>query len=545
MAHIEREIEPKPSPEIGVVALKPSNDDLERASATKPSPDDPEQDAVTQTWWQRSQFEIKLIMALALPVFVETLDYTVVASAQGQIASAFGRLDLETWVGTSYVLTSTAFLPLCSNIADILGRHATLQFGFVMFFLGSVISTAAQNMATVLAGRGIAGIGAAFLLALVRVIMTDNRSLITNMLRVAVLSLLFTIGYSTGPIIGGALSSVNFRWIFAINLPIALLGSILAFVTVRNDLVGPIPDPRDNLPGWPTHTPTSRLSALAFQLSRIDWVGAILFTSGAIIFLIGLSWGSTESWDEAKVIACMTIGGVLVVACIVWQFYLGQYDVRFGPDGKTPVLQTRADGTTEELKIPPRAIAHTSRMIPLWIFKNYQIPVVFFGAFTSGMVMFSGLYFLAVYWSIVAGFKNTKTGTQLVYLTPGIGGGVWVAAAMITWWRQPRFPVMIGQVVQAVGVGLLAKAISENSHGKVNGFLAMCGAGVGFSMGTLEVQSRFLLPKEQNSLLTTMHLFFRTAGGTIGLAQLSAVLQSKLRSYIQGLVKSGSLSVQD
>ncbi|KAF8300489.1 hypothetical protein DL93DRAFT_548023 [Clavulina sp. PMI_390] len=66
---------------------------------------------------------------------------------------------------------------------------------------------------------------------------------------------------------------------------------------------------------------------------------------------------------------------------------------------------------------------------------------------------------------------------------------------------------MLGQVVQAVGVGLLAKAISENSHGQINGFLAMCGAGIGFSMGTLEVQSRFLLPKEQNSLLTTMHLF--------------------------------------
>ncbi|KAF8298347.1 MFS general substrate transporter, partial [Clavulina sp. PMI_390] len=352
-----------------------------------------------------------------------------------------------------------------------------------------------------------------------------NRSLTTNMLRVAVLSLLFTIGYSTGPIIGGALSSVNFRWIFAINLPIALLGSILAFVTVRNDLLGPIPDARDNLPGWPTHTPTSRLSALAFQLSRIDWVGAFLFTSGAIVFLIGLSWGSTESWDEAKVIACLTVGGVLVVACIIWEFYL--------------------DGTTEELKTPPRAVAHTSRMIPLWIFKNHQIPVVFMGAFTSGMVMFSGLYFLAVYWSIVAGFQNTKTGTQLVYLTPGIGGGVWVAAAMISWWRQPRFPIMLGQVVQAVGVGLLAKAISENSHGQINGFLAMCGAGIGFSMGTLEVQSRFLLPKEQNSLLTTMHLFFRTAGGTIGLAQLSAVLQSKLRSYILGLVKSGSLSLQD
>ncbi|KAF8300500.1 MFS general substrate transporter [Clavulina sp. PMI_390] len=364
--------------------------------------------------------------------------------------------------------------------------------------------------------------------------MADNQTLTTHMLRVAVPSLLFTIGYSTGPIIGGALSSVNFRWIFTINLPIILLGFILAFVTVRNDHNGSIPDAHNNLPEWPTYTPTSRLSALAFQLSRIDRVGAFLFISGAIVFLIGLSWGSTESWNEAKVIACITIRGILVVACIVWEPYLGQYDVRSGPDGKTPILKARADGMTEDLKIPPRPIAHTSRMIPLWIFKNHQIPVVFFGAFTSRMVILSGLYFLAVRWNTVAGFQNTKTGIRLVYLTPGIGGGVW-----------PRFPIMLGQVVQAVGAGLLANAISENNHGQINGFLAMCGAGIGFSMGTLEMQPRFLLPKERSSPLTTMHLFFRTAGGTIGLAQLSAVLQSKLRSYILGLVKSGSLSLQD
>ena len=80
------------------------------------------------------------------------------------------------------MLTSTAFLPLCGNIADILGRHTALfghilptidffshcrssrQIGFVVFFLGSVLSTAAQNMPMLLAGRGLSGVGAAFLL---------------------------------------------------------------------------------------------------------------------------------------------------------------------------------------------------------------------------------------------------------------------------------------------------------------------------------------------------------------------------------------------
>lgn len=53
----------------------------------------------------------------------ETLDYTVVATAQPHIASQFNRLDLQSWIGTSYVLTSTVFLPIFGSIADILGRH--------------------------------------------------------------------------------------------------------------------------------------------------------------------------------------------------------------------------------------------------------------------------------------------------------------------------------------------------------------------------------------------------------------------------------------
>jgi len=73
----------------------------------------------------------------------------------------------------------------------------------------------------------------------------------------------------------------------------------------------------------------------------------------------------------------------------------------------------------------------------------------------------------------------------------------------------------------------------------------MAGAGIGLTIATLDVQSRFLLPPEQNAVSTTMNLFFRIAGGTVGLAQLSTVLESKLRSYILGLIKSGKLSVDD
>jgi MFS family permease len=65
------------------------------------------------------------------------------------------------WIGTAYLLTSTVFLPLYASLADIFGRHWAMQTSLIWFIVGSAISTGAQNMPMMLAGRGIAGVGAA------------------------------------------------------------------------------------------------------------------------------------------------------------------------------------------------------------------------------------------------------------------------------------------------------------------------------------------------------------------------------------------------
>lgn len=69
------------------------------------------------------------------------------------------------YIGTIYLLTSTVFLPLFASFADVFGRHWTLQLSLLLFLVGSAISTGSMNMPTMLAGRGVAGIGAAGLLA--------------------------------------------------------------------------------------------------------------------------------------------------------------------------------------------------------------------------------------------------------------------------------------------------------------------------------------------------------------------------------------------
>lgn len=120
-------------------------------------------------------------------------------------------------------------------MADIFGRHWALQLALLFFMIGSAISTGSNDMPTMLVGRGIAGIGAAGLLAVcstqphgfewtltlflqvVRIILTDSGSLDQNNWQQGILFVLYTFGYCIGPVIGGALVTVSFRWIFAIK----------------------------------------------------------------------------------------------------------------------------------------------------------------------------------------------------------------------------------------------------------------------------------------------------------------------------------------
>jgi MFS family permease len=114
-------------------------------------------------------------------------------------------------------LTSTVFLPLYASFADLFGRHAAIQTALLLFLIGSALSTGAQNMPMMLAGRGVAGIGAAGLLTIVRIILADARGLDENTFQTSGLIILYAIAYSAGPWIGGALVSISFRWVFAIK----------------------------------------------------------------------------------------------------------------------------------------------------------------------------------------------------------------------------------------------------------------------------------------------------------------------------------------
>ncbi|TDL15813.1 MFS general substrate transporter [Rickenella mellea] len=489
---------------------------------------------------------IILGVALAIPVFLETLDYTVVATSQPHIASSFNRLDLQSYIGTVYLLTSTVFLPLFASLADIYGRHWALQCSLLFFLGGSALSTGSKNMPMMLAGRGIAGVGAAGMLTVVRVVLADSTSLDDNNWQGSILVILYSLGFSVGPTIGGALTTVTFRWVFAINLPCAVVSMILIFVLLRKRTKGPQASRRAKHTSGPATDeaePTASTSNSPTGIEKprlVDWVGATCFISGGILLLLGLNWGSEDSWSTPRTIVSLVIGAILIVCCLFWEWLLERAQLATSGSSSSSYNGEAKSGKTVG-RVWRRAL-EADPMIPLAVLKSYDVCATQLAAFTAGMVMLVIFYFIAIFMVIVNGLSAIQAGVQLVYFAPGLGIGTITAIIMIKLKkiRQPKYPISLGNLLIVVSLGLISWAINGHSQAKVNVFMALAGVGVGMTFGPLAIHARFSQPSERVAIVVALNLFFRTLGGTVGLAQCATIMNSKVRSQLTSLGASSS-----
>ena len=109
------------------------------------------------------------------------------------------------WIISAFNLTSAAFIPFWGQIADIFGRHQSIQAAIVVMMVGSALCTAAPTNAfpVLLLGRGIQGLGCAGLNVVVRVILSDKVNLKENAKNWSIFSFTAGMSYGIGPVIGG------------------------------------------------------------------------------------------------------------------------------------------------------------------------------------------------------------------------------------------------------------------------------------------------------------------------------------------------------
>ena len=199
------------------------------------------------------------------------------------------------WVLLGYLLILTVLTPVVGRLADLWGRKRLYNSGFIAFTIGSLIAGLAQpqfHAADLIVGRIIQGVGAALLV-------TNSTVIVTDAFRKG------QIGLGLGPIVGGLLTEISWRWVFLFNVPLGIFGALWGI--------------------WRLREPVRPL-----ERQSIDWFGAISLSIGLAGLLLGLSMLAFPLLPQPVIIAILTTG---IVGLALF--------VAIEPRIKVPLIQLR------------------------------------------------------------------------------------------------------------------------------------------------------------------------------------------------------------
>ena len=174
---------------------------------------------------EQVRFRGLLTVAVMGASIMQILDTTIANVAIPHMQSALGATsETVTWVLTSYILASAVAMPITGWLADRIGRRELFLGAIAGFIVASMACGAAQSLEQMVAFRFLQGISAAFIGPLSQSVMLDINPPEKQARAMSIWGMGIMIGPILGPILGGWLTeSVNWRWVFYVNLPVGLL----------------------------------------------------------------------------------------------------------------------------------------------------------------------------------------------------------------------------------------------------------------------------------------------------------------------------------
>jgi MFS family permease len=238
----------------------------------------------------------KALGVLGLIQFMLVLDITVVNVALPRIQDdlGFSRAGLA-WVVNGYVLMAGGLLLLGGRVADILGRRRLFLVGVAVFAIASATCGAAVDPTMLVVSRFLQGAGEAMAapasLGLIALLFPDTRE---RMKALGLWGGIAGLGGTSGTVISGALVDLaSWRWIFFINLPVAIFALVMV----------------------PRLVSESRM--IRESGHHPDYAGAVTGTGGLIAVVDGLLQAATHPWTSVQVLLPL-LGGIALLAVMVW-----------------------------------------------------------------------------------------------------------------------------------------------------------------------------------------------------------------------------------
>ncbi|KAI4152535.1 MAG: hypothetical protein LQ340_002859 [Diploschistes diacapsis] len=315
-------------------------------------------------------------------VFGSSLDATIITTALPAITQDIGGQAQYVWIANSWAVAATAVQPLAGQLSNIFGRRFTMIGVVLLFVLGSGIAGGPVNVAMLIVGRTVQGLGSGGIVMITDLVVCDMIPMRERGKYLGLIGATATISTMLGPIIGGALAVANWRCVFYIQVPIGGIAALVMFFFLRLN--------------------HRRESTWTKAFTRIDYIGNILFIASIVSILLGLIMGGTVfPWPSFRVIVPIVLGFA------DWAvFHMHQASGL----SKEPIIPSRL--FTNRTSAAAFVLSFISAMLLEWIV--YFLPIYFQGVerttpLISGvdMLPFNAFFFP---FAIVAGGLLSKTG---------------------------------------------------------------------------------------------------------------------------------------
>ncbi|KAF1960439.1 efflux pump protein, partial [Byssothecium circinans] len=423
-----------------------------------------------------------VVASVSINTFLLLLDQSVLSTAIPHITSQFHSLPDVGWYGGAYQLAAAAFQPLSGKFYTHLKVKHVFLAHLSLFQLGSLTCAMATSSKMLIAGRAVAGLGAAGLMNGGLNIITNSSPLEKRPLYTGIMIGIGRMGLVSGPLIGGALTEhATWRWCFCMNLPIgAVTAAMLTLVHI------PEPNPK---------APYSFSLVRDLVLHKLDLPGFALFAPACVMLLLALQLGGggSHGWNNTTVIGLFVGAGVTAAIFIAWEAKSGD-----------------------------------KAMIPGSLFKNRIMLASIGQAIGLGVCTFVASLWLPTYFQSVKGAGPTESGVSVLpqilsQLVVGVGSGVAVSKMgyYLPW-------AAFGGAMVAIGNGLLSTLNQYTSPAKWICYLIVLGVGRGAGTQMAFVAAQAALPTRLIPVSLAFLIFIQNLTAAIFLVVANTIFTQSL-----------------
>ena len=415
-----------------------------------------------------------VLIGTLLGLLVSATNQTVVTTALPRIIGDLGGLHLFAWIFTSFMLTSTAIVPLAGKLSDMFGRKPFFLGGITIMMLSSAAAGTSGSIEELIVWRGIQGVGAGMLMGNAFAIIGDMFPPAERGKYQGLFTGVFGVASVLGPLVGGTLTD-QFSWraVFYVNIPFGLVAFMLL------------------LRYYPKKAPSN--------IKRpVDYTGAGLLIGSVVPLLLALSWAGDEyAWTSPEIITMLTFS----VVCIAGFIY-----------------------NESRVQEP---------IIPLTLFHSRFFAIATVLSFVSGMGLFGAVNYMPMFVQGVLGTSAAHSG----FVTSPMMLGMVVAStfAGILASRTGRYRpfIILGSALITVGMFILSRLGADSTTLMAITAMIVMGVGIGLSMPIVNLVVQNSVSHQMLGVVSSSSQFFRQIGGTLGTAVFGTIVSNKLQSNLE------------